>query len=91
MAKELKEAKAAKKEAERRCRQMEEEKEAICDDYEGRLQQQVCACVACCVMLVLFQGKRVGRCMRVEAFVSVLTLFSTLHCTGIFFFGSRSG
>lgn len=45
VANELKEAKAAKKEAERRCRQMEEEKEAICDDYEGRLQQQVIVCV----------------------------------------------
>ncbi|CAM9510853.1 unnamed protein product, partial [Scytosiphon promiscuus] len=39
-AKTLKEAKAAKKEAERRCRLLEQEREAICDDYEGRLQQQ---------------------------------------------------
>lgn len=38
---ELKEARAGKREAEKRCRLMEEEKEAICDDYEGRLQQQV--------------------------------------------------
>ncbi|CAM9843084.1 unnamed protein product, partial [Hapterophycus canaliculatus] len=39
-AKQLKEARAAQKDAERRCRLLEEEKEAICDDYEGRLQQQ---------------------------------------------------
>lgn len=38
---ELKEARAGKREAEKRCRLLEEEKEAICDDYEGRLQQQV--------------------------------------------------
>lgn len=38
---ELKEARAGKREADKRCRLMEEEKKAICDDYEGRLQQQV--------------------------------------------------
>ena len=38
---ELKEARAGKREADKRCRLMEEEKETICDDYEGRLQQQV--------------------------------------------------
>lgn len=40
-AKQLKEARAAQKDAEKRCRLLEEEKEAICDDYESRLQQQV--------------------------------------------------
>lgn len=39
---ELKEVRAGKRDAEKRCRLLEEEKEAICDDYEGRLQQQVC-------------------------------------------------
>lgn len=38
---ELKDARAGKRDADKRCRLMEEEKEAICDDYEGRLQQQV--------------------------------------------------
>lgn len=40
-ANDLKEARAGKRDADKRCRHMEEEKEAICDDYEGRLQQQV--------------------------------------------------
>ena len=38
---ELKDVKQAKKAAERRCREMEAEREAIADDYESRLQQQV--------------------------------------------------
>lgn len=38
---ELKEARAGKREADKRCRVIEGEKEAICDDYESRLQQQV--------------------------------------------------
>lgn len=38
---ELKVVKLAKREAERRCSEMETEREAISDDYESRLQQQV--------------------------------------------------
>lgn len=42
---ELKETRAAKRVAEKRCRELEEEREAMADDYEGRLRQQVCVCV----------------------------------------------
>ena len=41
---ELKAVKLAKREAERRCSEMEAEREAITDDYESRLQQQVLRC-----------------------------------------------
>lgn len=37
----LKEVKKGQRDAEKRCRDLEEEREAIAEDYEGRLQQQV--------------------------------------------------
>lgn len=38
---ELKDTRDAQREAEKRCRELEEANEAMADDYEGRLQQQV--------------------------------------------------
>lgn len=38
---EMKELKAALRDAEKHCRELEDQREAIVEDYEGRLQQQV--------------------------------------------------